>query len=111
MLQPTHGRRSMRLEILIRSFAIAAVFGHGPSAFAKGKKPKAAAESSGKKSAPNPKALADLAGKFKWGMTPDDIQKVIGESINAKYQDQITKETDVYSQDQLRKQRDEEVAK
>src|SRR5258706_3772748 len=108
MLQPTHGRRSMRLQILILSLAIAAVFGPSPSAFAKGKKPpKAAAESSGKKSAPNPKALADLAGKFKWGMTPDDIQKVIGEQITAKYQEQITKETDVYAQDTLRKQRDE----
>jgi hypothetical protein len=97
----------MRLGILILSFAVAM------PAFAKGKKPPkaAAAESSGKKSAPNPKALADLAGKFKWGMTPDDIQKVIGETIKAKYQDQITKETDVYQQDTLRKQRDDEIAK
>jgi hypothetical protein len=95
----------MRLEILILSLAVAT-----PS-FAKGKKAAPKAESSGKKAAPNPKALADLAGKFKWGMTPDDIQKVIGVQITAKYQELITKEGDIYQQDQLRKQKDEEIAK
>jgi hypothetical protein len=95
----------MRLEILILSLAISV------PAFAKGKKAAASAESSGKKAAPNPKALADLAGKFKWGMTPDDIQKVIGETIKARFQEQITKETDIYSQDKLRADRDEEIKK
>ncbi len=96
----------MRLEILVLSFSLAA-----PTvALAKSKKAPAA-ESSSKKAAPNPKALADLAGKFKWGMTPDDITKVISDQIKAKYQDQISKETDVYSQDQLRKSMQEEIDK
>jgi hypothetical protein len=96
----------MRLGILILSFAIAT------PALAKGKKAaKPAAESAGKKTAPNPKALADLAGKFKWGMTPDDITKIVGEQITAKYQELITKESDIYTQDQLRKQKDEEIQK
>jgi hypothetical protein len=98
----------MRLSTLMVSLALAA-----PSAaLAKGKKaaPKAA-ESSPPKAAPNAKALADLAGKFKWGMSPDDINKIIGEQISAKYQEMIAKESDVYQQDMLRKERQEEMEK
>jgi hypothetical protein len=97
----------MRLHILLLSFLVAA------PALAKAKKAagKVAAESSGKKSAPNAKALADLAGKFKWGMTPDEVTKLITDQLTAKYQDQITKEQDVYQQDSLRKSMNEEIEK
>jgi hypothetical protein len=99
----------MRLQILLFSFLVAT------PALAKGKKAASkgggGAESSGKKTAPNAKALADLAGKFKWGMTPDEVTKLITDQINGKYQDQIAKETDVYQQDNLRKSMNEEIEK
>jgi hypothetical protein len=97
----------MRLHILLLSFLVAA------PALAKAKKAKGGEESSSssKKAAPNPKALADLAGKFKWGMTPADVTKLITDQINAKYQDLIAKESDVYQQDNLRKSMNEEIDK
>jgi hypothetical protein len=52
--------------------------------------------------APNARAVGELMGKFKWGMTPDDVVKVIGEGMHAKLAEELKKETDVYKQDQLR---------
>lgn len=57
------------------------------------------------------RAVGELAGKFKWGMSPDDVIKVITSQIHAKYVDLIKKEPDVYKQDQLRKQEGDEVQK
>src|SRR3954464_9737705 len=34
--------------------------------------------------APNARAVGELMGKFKWGMTPDDVVKVIGDQLHAK---------------------------
>jgi hypothetical protein len=99
----------MRLEILLSSFVLLA-----PGvALAKSKKAaaKPAAAETHHKTPPNPKALADLAGKFKWGMSSGDVTKLITDQIKAKYQDQIVKESDVYTQDNLRKQAAEEVDK
>ncbi len=97
----------MRLGIVLSMFTLVV-----PAvALAKAAAKKPAAEASGKKAAPNAKALADLAGKYKWGMTPDDLNKLIGDQIKAKYQEQITKEPDVYQQDLLRKQMTEDMDK
>ena len=99
---------SGRFQVILVAFTLAAP----GAALAKGKAAaKPAASEGGKKSAPNAKALADLAGKFKWGMTPDDISKVISDQITARYQEQITKEPDVYQQDQLRKEMRDEIDK
>jgi hypothetical protein len=57
------------------------------------------------------RAVGELAGKFKWGMTPNDVIKVISDQIHAKYVDLIKKEPDVYKQDQLRKQEGDDVQK
>lgn len=61
--------------------------------------------------APNARAVSELAGKWKWGMTPDDATKVIAEQYHAKYTEEIKKEPDVYKQDLLRKQEVEDVDK
>jgi hypothetical protein len=61
--------------------------------------------------APSARAMGELAGKFKWGMTHDEVIKVLAEDQEAKYNELIKKEIDVYKQDQLRKQKDEEVKK
>jgi hypothetical protein len=49
------------------------------------------------------RAVAELAGKFKWGMSHEDCVKVMAEGIRAKYEALLKKEQDVYKQDQLRK--------
>ncbi|HWE27092.1 MAG TPA: hypothetical protein VHB97_03775 [Polyangia bacterium] len=57
------------------------------------------------------RAVGELAGKFKWGMAPEDAQKVISDGIHAKYVEMIKKEQDIYKQDQLRKDEIDEVQK
>src|SRR5690348_7730515 len=57
------------------------------------------------------RAVGELAGKFKWGMSPEDCIKVITEGIHVKYVDMLKKEQDVYKQDQLRKDEQDEVQK
>ena len=57
------------------------------------------------------RAVGELAGKFKWGMSPEDCMKVIDAGIHAKYVDMLKKEQDVYKQDQLRKDEQDAVQK
>jgi hypothetical protein len=59
----------------------------------------------------NSRAVGELAGKFKWGMSPEEVEKVIAEAITAKYAELLKKEPDVYKQDQLRKDQTEEIQK
>jgi len=78
-----------------------------PALAAKGKKGGGAS-----KGAPaNARAVSELAGKFKWGMSPDEVEKVIADTIAAKYVELRKKEPDVYKQDQLRKDETEELQK
>lgn len=91
-------------------FASAVLLATAPSlALAKGKAAPAA-----KPAAPNAtqqRAMSDLMARFKWGMTTDEVFKVMAEDITKRFDEQLTKELDVYRQDQLRKQRDEEIEK
>lgn len=59
----------------------------------------------------NARAVGELAGKFKWGMSPTDVIKVIDDGIKAKYVELQKKEPDVYKQDQLRKDEADEIQK
>ena len=89
--------------LYVAAFVVAAL---GPgSALAKGK------SSASKARAADARAVGELAGKFKWGMSPADAQKLIAEGIHAKYVDMIKKEPDIYKQDQLRKDEGEETQK
>ena len=72
---------------------------------------KGAGKSGPKPQAANARAVGELAGKFKWGMSPDEVQKVIADGIHARYVDLLKKEPDVYKQDQLRKDEREEIQK
>lgn len=60
------------------------------------------ASSSVKGPPPNARAVSELMGKYKWGMSPEDCLKVIYAEEHARYADQIKKTEDVYQQDQLR---------
>ena len=89
-----------------RFCAVLALLAITTPAFAKGKK--AAAP----KAAPaNSRAIGELAGKFKWGTSPEEVIKVISDGIHAKYVELAKKEPDVYKQDQLRKDEADEIQK
>jgi hypothetical protein len=62
-------------------------------------------------SAQTARGVTDLMGKFKWGMGPDEVAKVIGEQIHTRYAEQIKQENDIYRQDLLRKQEQEDADK
>ncbi|HLU68237.1 MAG TPA: hypothetical protein VKZ63_18260 [Kofleriaceae bacterium] len=57
----------------------------------------------------NQKALSDLMGPYKFGMTKKQILGILSSQINAKYKDKIAGTTDVYQQDKLRRQRAAEL--
>jgi hypothetical protein len=90
-----------------RVCALIAVMAAASPALAK----KASGGGSAKAAPANARAVGELAGKFKWGTSPDETQKVIAEGIHAKYVDLLKKEPDVYKQDQLRKDERDEIQK
>ncbi|HEY2743805.1 MAG TPA: hypothetical protein VGL86_04250 [Polyangia bacterium] len=94
------------MKLLPYAFAVTIALGAGP-ALAKGK-----AKGGGSKAhAADARAVGELAGKFKWGMSPEEAQKVISDGIHAKYVEMLKKEQDVYKQDQLRKDEGDEIQK
>jgi hypothetical protein len=103
--------RASTLASLVAASAL--TLGGGTSALAKkAATPKGkGAPSKSKAVAPSPAELSKLMGKYKWGMAPEDVVKIIADEANEKYTELVGKESDVYKQDQLRKQRDEEVEK
>jgi hypothetical protein len=57
----------------------------------------------------NTRAMGELMGDFEFGMTRQQIIRLLGTQINRRYQEMIKETTDVYEQDKLRRQRDTEI--
>jgi hypothetical protein len=103
-------RRSPRISILalVGSLALGA-----PAAVQAGPKPQPAA----RKPKPTPmtadhkKALAELFGGFKFGMTKDEVIAVFSRQLDERYEDQIKATTDTAAQDQLRRDKRNEVSR
>jgi hypothetical protein len=55
------------------------------------------------------KALAELMGPYKFGMTSKDILGVLSKQIGDRYKEKIAGTTDVYQQDKLRRDRQAEL--
>jgi hypothetical protein len=55
------------------------------------------------------KALGELMGPFKFGMSSRDILGILSKQIGDKYKDKIAATTDVYAQDKLRRDRQAEL--
>lgn len=62
-------------------------------------------------SAAHKKALAEKFGGFKFGMSKDDVLKVLQKQIDASYDDKIKATTDIAQQDRFRKEKKEELAR
>ena len=89
---------------LIVSGFLCTTIGSPTLAHAKKKKPSGASEA-------QRRSMSELGGKFKWGMSHDEVFKALEAAINLRYKDLIAKETDVNVQDDLRKKELEEVQK
>lgn len=48
------------------------------------------------------RAISELAGKFKWGMSPDEVSKIVIDDINARFEERIRKEPAAARQDAIR---------
>ena len=103
-------RRSPRISIiaLVGSLALGA-----PAAVQAGPKPQPAAKKVKRTpmTAEHKKALAELFGGFKFGMTKDEVIAVFSKQLDARYEDQIKATTDTAAQDQLRRDKRNEVTR
>ncbi len=61
-------------------------------------------------SAEHKKAMVELLGAFKFGMTKDEVLGVLGKQIDERYAEKITATNDVNTQDKLRKEKKDELA-
>ena len=104
------------------SYLIAAILLMGAPNFAMAKgtpKKATAAKAAPKKTKPkatplsaeHKKALADLYGGFKFGMSKDEVLAVLQKQIDDSYENQIKATTDIAMQDRLRKDKKAELAR
>jgi hypothetical protein len=103
----------MRIRTLLAATILASALALPGVAIAKGKaKPAAAAKKkAGKPKAPpkaNAKAVTDLMGPFKWGMTVDQVVGVLGKQVDERYAEKIKATGDLLEQNKLRKEAAEE---
>jgi hypothetical protein len=57
------------------------------------------------------RAIGELSGKFKWGMSHEDAMKIVLDEIAGRYEERIRKESDPFRQDSVRKEMNEQLAK
>jgi hypothetical protein len=62
-------------------------------------------------SAEHKKALAELYGGFKFGMTKDEVVAVFAKQLDERYDEQIKSTTDIAAQDRIRRDKKAEVAR
>jgi hypothetical protein len=106
----------MRTSILVALLALGA-----PSLVSAAPKKAASAKATAKatprkKAAPplsaeHKKALAELYGGFKFGMSKDDVVAVLQKQIDDRYEDKIKATTDITQQDRIRKDKKAELAR
>ncbi len=71
--------------------------------------PAAAAKPAAKPAADRSRSVSELAGKFKWGMSPEDVMGTIQAEIELKYKPKIQAEPDPTKQDLIRKEMNDET--
>lgn len=59
----------------------------------------------------NVRALGELMGPFKFGMSKEQVLKILAKQIAERYKEKIAATTDVYEQDKLRRARKKEIAR
>lgn len=76
-------------------------------------KPKARAKAAPKHTvnAQSKKALGELMSTYKFGMTKDEVIATLAKQLDAKYAEKLESTTDVYAQDQLRREKKKDLAR
>jgi hypothetical protein len=101
-------RSRFRLAAAILSvFALTCVF-HDADAAKKKKKGKASKPAATAAFKGDAKALGELMGPYKFGMTQKDVLGILYKQIGEKYKEKISATNDVYAQDKLRRKQKEE---
>ncbi len=106
-------RRLGALLILGLAFVFTAGSADAAKKKAKPKKPPVAKKED-KVAPPNAeqkKALGELMGSFKFGMSKDEVVAQLTQTIDERYAEQIKATNDVYQQDKLRKEKNKEVTR
>lgn len=57
------------------------------------------------------RAVLELMGSFKWGMSTEEVYEVLFKQIDERYAEKIKQTTDIYTQNQLRKKAEAEKKK
>src|SRR5262249_49433488 len=57
----------------------------------------------------NEKAVSELLGPYRWGMSPEDVLGALGKYLGDRMAPELAKVTDVYEQTRMRKQVKDEV--
>jgi hypothetical protein len=103
-------RHSRRISIiaLLGSLALGA-----PAAVQAGPRPQPAAKKPRRTplTAEHKKALVELFGGFKFGMTKDEVIAVFSKQLDARYDDKIKATTDIAAQDRLRRDKRNEISR
>ena len=55
------------------------------------------------------RAISELAGKFKWGMSPEEVTALVTADIEARFEDRVRKETNAFRQDAVRSEMGEQI--
>jgi len=106
----------IRVRTLAATLPLALALGLAPAAFANGPKtPSTKSKPAPKKSvvvtAEHKKALAELYGGFKFGMSKDEVLGVLQKQIDDRYEDKIKDTTDIAQQDKLRREKKAELGR
>jgi hypothetical protein len=99
----------MRTRTSLMATLVALVFLGGALAPPEAEAQRRGAKQAQKRAPVNEAALAELMGPFKFGMTRNQIIRVLTKQIGERFAEQIAATSDVYRQDQLRKERDREI--
>jgi len=96
----------------IRSLMLLAMLGQAAPFTAQAKPPAAAKKPRNTPvTAEHKKALLDLTGGFKFGMTKDEVVAVFSKQLDERYDERIKATTDIAAQDRLRRDKKIEVAR
>jgi hypothetical protein len=107
-------RIPIRIPIRISMLVVVGSLALGaPAAVHAGPRPQPAAKKPKRAplTAEHRKALAELFGGFKFGMTKDEVIAVFSKQLDARYDDQIKATTDIAVQDRLRRDKRNEVTR
>lgn len=103
--------RRIRRIMLVSMLGLAAPLLAAGDAGAKPAAAKAKPRKTTPVSAEHKKALAELYGGFKFGMTKDEVIAVFGKQLDERYDERIKATTDIAAQDRLRREKRDEVSR